>query len=256
MLSGFRSTRVLCQGCAPPGDLERWTQSPDAPQRLREVGSPDVARREPKSRNAVGPYQLGRDQKQALAEALQGGPLQMRWNTETLEPIQQVVGQQDNLEERLVGCEVFGGNLSQRIGVFQLADNQLCAGSLVVEAPQVQRRQRQVGDQELIAVATHLKQVQLRRRFFGHRTTDHHEASRPGPPLRAISKLRRPHSRRDAAVAQSRQTILQRAGEPSHDHVEGAFSRSEEHTSELQSPMYLVCRLLLEKKKDKQHANT
>src|SRR5437879_12682696 len=28
-----------------------------------------------------------------------------------------------------------------------------------------------------------------------------------------------------------------------------AFARSEEHTSELQSPMYLVCRLLLEKKK-------
>src|SRR5437764_11155286 len=27
--------------------------------------------------------------------------------------------------------------------------------------------------------------------------------------------------------------------------------RSEEHTSELQSPMYLVCRLLLEKKKTK-----
>src|SRR5437763_3171687 len=31
-------------------------------------------------------------------------------------------------------------------------------------------------------------------------------------------------------------------------------SRSEEHTSELQSPMYLVCRLLLEKKKkEKNH---
>src|SRR5437879_7869885 len=28
-------------------------------------------------------------------------------------------------------------------------------------------------------------------------------------------------------------------------------TRSEEHTSELQSPMYLVCRLLLEKKKNK-----
>src|SRR5436189_4629993 len=28
-----------------------------------------------------------------------------------------------------------------------------------------------------------------------------------------------------------------------------SFVRSEEHTSELQSPMYLVCRLLLEKKK-------
>ena len=30
---------------------------------------------------------------------------------------------------------------------------------------------------------------------------------------------------------------------------EQAKARSEEHTSELQSPMYLVCRLLLEKKK-------
>src|SRR5437764_2447493 len=30
-----------------------------------------------------------------------------------------------------------------------------------------------------------------------------------------------------------------------------AGARSEEHTSELQSPMYLVCRLLLEKKKTK-----
>src|SRR5436189_4134357 len=31
--------------------------------------------------------------------------------------------------------------------------------------------------------------------------------------------------------------------------------RSEEHTSELQSPMYLVCRLLLEKKKQKLREN-
>src|SRR5437762_8833766 len=32
-----------------------------------------------------------------------------------------------------------------------------------------------------------------------------------------------------------------------------AANRSEEHTSELQSPMYLVCRLLLEKKKIRKH---
>src|SRR5436189_6160328 len=34
-----------------------------------------------------------------------------------------------------------------------------------------------------------------------------------------------------------------------------ARNRSEEHTSELQSPMYLVCRLLLEKKKKKIQTN-
>src|SRR5437762_7139492 len=32
--------------------------------------------------------------------------------------------------------------------------------------------------------------------------------------------------------------------------------RSEEHTSELQSPMYLVCRLLLEKKKNNNNNKT
>src|SRR5437879_3947973 len=32
------------------------------------------------------------------------------------------------------------------------------------------------------------------------------------------------------------------------------ISRSEEHTSELQSPMYLVCRLLLEKKKTRHYS--
>src|SRR5437879_7179054 len=35
----------------------------------------------------------------------------------------------------------------------------------------------------------------------------------------------------------------------------GRVDRSEEHTSELQSPMYLVCRLLLEKKKKKNIKN-
>src|SRR4051794_41723883 len=38
------------------------------------------------------------------------------------------------------------------------------------------------------------------------------------------------------------------------DHLVGAYERSEEHTSELQSPVHLVCRLLLEKKKTQRHA--
>src|SRR5437879_8457291 len=44
-----------------------------------------------------------------------------------------------------------------------------------------------------------------------------------------------------------------RAGGPSGatESTHPAPKRSEEHTSELQSPMYLVCRLLLEKKNEK-----
>src|SRR5690348_17697564 len=37
--------------------------------------------------------------------------------------------------------------------------------------------------------------------------------------------------------------------------AEEAVERSEEHTSELQSPVHLVCRLLLEKKKKKKKKN-
>src|SRR5437879_9500500 len=48
-------------------------------------------------------------------------------------------------------------------------------------------------------------------------------------------------------VGYSGQTILH--GERAVLWRDGNVSRSEEHTSELQSPMYLVCRLLLEKKK-------
>src|SRR5947209_16210901 len=40
-----------------------------------------------------------------------------------------------------------------------------------------------------------------------------------------------------------------------HYHLVGSFDRSEEHTSELQSRQYLVCRLLLEKKKKKYNIN-
>src|SRR5437762_7563347 len=50
------------------------------------------------------------------------------------------------------------------------------------------------------------------------------------------------HSR--VADLDRRERLAQRLPE-----IPEAVERSEEHTSELQSPMYLVCRLLLEKKK-------
>src|SRR5256885_9077608 len=52
------------------------------------------------------------------------------------------------------------------------------------------------------------------------------------------------------ACAQRREDGILRA--PGRDHQD-AHGRSEEHTSELQSPCNLVCRLLLEKKKKTEH---
>src|SRR5437762_4808797 len=62
--------------------------------------------------------------------------------------------------------------------------------------------------------------------------------------------------RRAEQRARRPQGVLRRWRQPrSSGRSRPGCSRSEEHTSELQSPMYLVCRLLLEKKKNTEHAS-
>src|SRR5437879_8759532 len=61
--------------------------------------------------------------------------------------------------------------------------------------------------------------------------------------LRFLKRLLRHRSRRRRMIL-----VLDNA-RYHHAVLLAPFLRSEEHTSELQSPMYLVCRLLLEKKK-------
>src|SRR3712207_6856576 len=62
---------------------------------------------------------------------------------------------------------------------------------------------------------------------------------------RAVDRLRVLLLAEDEARARTGERLVRRRGD------EVAVRRSEEHTSELQSRQYLVCRLLLEKKKKK-----
>src|SRR3712207_7640540 len=64
---------------------------------------------------------------------------------------------------------------------------------------------------------------------------------RPAPPAAGVAARR---ARRERRAARGH---AGHAGEEGEDRA----TRSEEHTSELQSRQYLVCRLLLEKKKKK-----
>src|SRR5687768_18098041 len=61
---------------------------------------------------------------------------------------------------------------------------------------------------------------------------------------------RRPHRENPDLAVGKPVAIFRRYGRPAD---ETAGHRSEEHTSELQSRLHLVCRLLLEKKKSKYH---
>src|SRR5437764_8453479 len=53
----------------------------------------------------------------------------------------------------------------------------------------------------------------------------------------------------------ARHLVCRLCATPRGARVLRGVARSEEHTSELQSPMYLVCRLLLEKKKKRSSVN-
>src|SRR5260370_15777809 len=71
---------------------------------------------------------------------------------------------------------------------------------------------------------------------------------RSGPNPAAPDPLRAAAFRGDAVGQPSR--LLH----PPQRRASGATDRSEEHTSELQSHLNLVCRLLLEKKKKRNHS--
>src|SRR3712207_7865256 len=73
--------------------------------------------------------------------------------------------------------------------------------------------------------------------------------SRPGAHLRVLQPGVRHAGRPDPAQLRDRPAV-RRAGGPRPPRLGRGAGRSEEHTSELQSRQYLVCRLLLEKKKN------
>src|SRR3712207_7866962 len=72
-------------------------------------------------------------------------------------------------------------------------------------------------------------------------------------PRRRAAVMRIPPEKRPGRLAQPPAVITlpfnDRRGAPAGSTAGSGGSRSEEHTSELQSRQYLVCRLLLEKKK-------
>src|SRR5690348_17993502 len=85
--------------------------------------------------------------------------------------------------------------------------------------------------------------------------------SLPASQQAATSRKRAKSDRRDQLIAAAERLVAERgflavrledlgaAAGVSGPAIYRHFPRSEEHTSELQSPVHLVCRLLLEKKK-------
>src|SRR2546422_5474807 len=93
-----------------------------------------------------------------------------------------------------------------------------------------------------------------RSTFFPYTTLFRSRAPRNGATLRQLARARQQrYGRRvDLAGGAARLEQVPQVPEQAEPrHVRRGVDRSEEHTSELQSRLHLVCRLLLEKKKKK-----
>src|SRR2546429_4504467 len=64
-----------------------------------------------------------------------------------------------------------------------------------------------------------------------------------------VARVRDPRRSRATQVGRDHAMVDRELGDQRQPHVARLAERSEEHTSELQSRLHLVCRLLLEKKK-------
>ena len=138
-------------------------------------------------RPVVRAHQLSGHQEDALAQGLKGSFLHLRWQAQSLEPVDEIVGEQEKMKVRLVGKEVARGDGAKRVIAFELSDDELDARPIVVETPEVQRLQHKVRDEDLVVIASELEQSQLRGRFFGLRSADHDEAEGARPAVKDLT---------------------------------------------------------------------
>src|SRR5262245_65798513 len=100
-----------------------------------------------------------------------------------------MVGEQEQMEIRLVREEVAGGDAAQSVVPIELLDEQFDAGAVVVEAPEIERSQREVGDQDWVVVLPELEEGQRLGRVLRLGPTDNDEAIGVGPAGGLVPKL-------------------------------------------------------------------
>ena len=117
----------------------------------------------------------------------------------------------------VVGKEVTRGDLAQRVISLELSDNPFDSCSTIVEAPEVDGLQIEIGNQDLIVVPPELEQRQLWLGLFGLRSSNNHEAVRMEPANRLIIAFGCLHSCTDRDVFQVSQLAFDRSGESGDD---------------------------------------
>ena len=166
----------------------------------------------------AGSQQLRWHQEDLVAQSAKRSTLKLLGQTQPFEPVDQIVGQQQQMKVSLVGHEVMRRNLAQVITAFEFADDSFQARSAIVEAPQIQWLQRKIGDEHLIKIVAHLEQGQLLARLFGLGSSDYHKAITFLQPKWPVEELGGRNISAMMVITQAREPLLDGLGQPGSDH--------------------------------------
>src|SRR5260370_6475012 len=120
--------------------------------------------------------QLRRHQEDLVAQSRKRCTLKLCGQTQPFEPVDQIVRQQQEMKVSLVGQEMMRRNLAQVITAFEFANDPFHARPAVVEAPQVQWLQREIGNKHLIKILAQLEESQLLAGLFCLGSSHHYKA--------------------------------------------------------------------------------
>src|SRR6266545_2517805 len=169
----------------------------------------------------AGTQQLRWHQEDLVAQSAKRSTLKLLGQTEPFEPVDQIVGQQQQMKVSLVGHEVMRRNLAQVITAFEFADDSFQARSAIVEAPQIQWLQRKIGDEHLIKIMAHLEESQLLAGLFGLGSSHYYIAITLFQSEWLVKELGRRNVSAMMVVAQAGEPLLDGLSQLGSDHKAG-----------------------------------
>jgi len=178
---------------------------------------PRAAGRHGQPRTVVGSEKLRRHQEDAVAQSLERGGMKLLGQTQSLEPVHQIVGQQQQMKIGLVGKEVACRNLAQGVVSLQFPDDPFDPCPTVVEAPEVEGLQIEIRNQYLVVVLAELEQRKLFVWLFWLGSSDDHKTVGMRPASGLISKLGCLHTQTDMGVMEVGQLAFDGPGELGHN---------------------------------------
>src|SRR5215813_4002625 len=119
------------------------------------------------------------------------------------------------------------GNLAQVITAFEFANDPLDASAAIVEPPQVERLQRQIGDEHLVKKLADFEERQLLAWFFCLWSSDHYVTVAFFQAEGAVEKLSGRYIAPIMTVTQSCQSLLENRMQLDRNHKARFLSSSQ-----------------------------